>query len=98
MPLNTLTYDVASAVENMLLAATNLGLVTHLILRFHEELVKRVLNIPDDVRVVITTPLAYPREGSYDEAAKDRLSQRTRKAFEKVVFFGQWHESGMVSP
>jgi nitroreductase len=90
-------YDVGSAVENMLLAATDLGLVTHLILSFHEELVKKVLNIPDDVRVVITTPLAYPLERSYDAAARDRLSQRTRKEFEEVVFFGQWHESGMAS-
>jgi nitroreductase len=90
-------YDVGSAVENMLLTATDLGLVTHPILRFHEEPVKKVLNIPDDFRVVITTPLAYPREGSYDDAAGDRLSQRTRLGFEEVVFFDQWHESGMAS-
>jgi nitroreductase len=90
-------YDVASAVENMLLAATDLGLVTHLFLSFHEKLVKKVLNIPDDFRVVITTPLAYPLEGSYDDAARDRLGQRTRKEFEEVVFFDHWHESGMAS-
>ncbi|HSB65738.1 MAG TPA: nitroreductase family protein [Anaerolineales bacterium] len=85
-------FDCGSAVENMLLAATDLGLVTHLILRFNEAAVKEILNIPDDVRVVITTPMAYPLEGNYDEAAKDRLSQRTRKTFDEVVYYQQWAE------
>ena len=85
-------FDCGSAVENMLLTATDLGLVTHLILRFNEAAVKEILNIPDDVHVVITTPLAYPLEGSYDEAARDRLSQRTRKAYDEVVYYQQWVE------
>jgi nitroreductase len=85
-------FDCGLAVENMLLAATDLGLVTHLILRFNEAVVKDILNIPDDVRVVITTPLAYPLEDSYDEAARDRLSQRTRRAFDQVVYYQQWAE------
>ena len=89
-------FDLGSAVENMLLAATDAGLVTHLILRFDEQVVKRILNIPEDVRVVITTPLAYPLEGSYDDAARDRLSQRTRKDFQEVVFYQQWCEPVMV--
>jgi len=85
-------FDIGSAVENMLLAATELGLVTHLILRFDEAMVKKILDLPDEVRVVITTPLAYPQEGSYDEAARDRLSLRTRKAFDEVVHYQQWAE------
>jgi nitroreductase len=89
-------FDLGLAVENMLLAATDLGLVTHSILRFDETLIKKILHIPEDVRVVITTPLAYPLEGSYDDAARDRLSQRTRKDFKEVVFFDQWIETGSV--
>jgi nitroreductase len=85
-------FDCGLAIENMLLAATNLGLVTHLILRFNETRVKEILNIPDDVRVVITTPLAYPLEGTYDEAARDRLSQRTRKSFDEMIYWHQWAE------
>ena len=85
-------FDLGAAVENMLLAATDLGLVTHLILRFEETTVKKILQIPEDVRVVITTPLAYPLEGSYDEASRERLSQRTRKDLQEVVFYDQWRE------
>jgi nitroreductase len=85
-------FDVGMAVANMLLAATDLGLVTHLMAAFNEGEIKRILHIPDDVRVVIATPLAYPLETSYDEAARERLSKRTRKALQEVVFFDRWNE------
>ncbi len=85
-------YDVGSAVQNLLLAATDLGLVTHLIASFDESAVKRILHIPDDVRVVVATPLAHPRAGSYAEAAEERLSQRSRRGREEVMFFGRWEE------
>ena len=83
-------YDVGSAVQNLLLAATDRGLATHLIASFDEAAIKRVLRIPDDVRVVVLTPLAWPDAASYEEAAAERLSQRTRLPFEEVVFEGAW--------
>jgi nitroreductase len=85
-------FDLGLAVENMILAATDMGLVTHLMLRFDEAAVRKMLNIPEDVRVVIATPLSYPDTGSFDEAARERLSQRTRKGFDEVVYFQQWNE------
>jgi nitroreductase len=85
-------YDVGSAVQNLLLAATDLGLVTHLIASFDESAVKRVLGIPDDVRVIVATPVAHPRAGSYAKAAEERLSQRTRRPRQEVVFKGRWGE------
>jgi nitroreductase len=84
--------DTGMAVENMLLAATDLGLVTHPMSGVNETEVKRILQIPDDVRVVIVTPLAYPLEASYDLAAKERLSQRTRKSLKEVAYFNKWGE------
>jgi len=44
----------------------------------------------DDVRVVIVTPLAYPDAASYDAAAEERLSQRTRQGLHEVAFGGAW--------
>jgi nitroreductase len=85
-------FDVGLAVANMMLAATDLGLVTHLMAAFDETEVKRILHIPNDVRVVIATPLAYPLEASYAEASRERLSQRTRKDFKEVVYFDRWSE------
>ena len=82
--------DAGLAVENLLLAATDLGLVTHPMLRFDEGEVKRILEIPPEYRVVVVTPLSYPAEPSYDEAAAERLRERTRKDLEEITHYGKW--------
>lgn len=89
-------FDAGLAVENMLLAATDLGLVTHPMASFNEAEVKRILHIPDDFRVVIVTPLAYPSAASYEEAAKERLNQRTRKDAREIIYYNQWGVSEPV--
>jgi nitroreductase len=86
-------FDAGLAAENMVLAATDLGLVTHLMTAFDEERVKQILHIPGDVRVVVATPLAYPLEASYDEAAWERLSMRTRKELKDLVYYNRWSEA-----
>ena len=78
-------FDLGLAVENLLLAATDLGLCTHPILSFDEGEVRRILEIPAEYRVVLATPLAYPAEPSYDEAAEERLGERTRKELGEVA-------------
>jgi nitroreductase len=86
-------FDVGLAVGNMVLAATHLGLVTHLMTAFDEAQVKQILNIPEDVRAVVATPLAYPREASYDEASTERLSMRSRKDLNELVHYNKWSEA-----
>ena len=83
-------FDVALAVENMLLAATDLGLVTHPMTGVNEAELKKALGIPDEIRFVVATPLAYPAQNSYDEAAGERLSQRTRKDLPEIVYYNAW--------
>jgi len=85
-------YDVGMAMENLVLAATDLGLVTHMMTNFNEAEIRKILKIPEEVRVVVITPLAYPKAGSYAESSKERLGQRTRKPFGEVAYFGQWQE------
>jgi nitroreductase len=85
-------FDLGLAVENMLLAATDLGLVTHPMAHVFEDELKALLGIPKEVRFVVATPLAYPAQGSYDEAAQERLSQRTRKDLEELVYINRWGE------
>ena len=86
-------FDLGLAVENMLLAATDLGLVTHLMTALDEAKMKVILHIPDDVRVVVATPLAYPLEATYEEAAAEKLSQRTRKPYKDVIYLNKWDET-----
>jgi nitroreductase len=85
-------FDVGLAVANMILAATDMGLVTHLMTAYNEVQVKRILHIPDDVRVVVATPLAYPLEESYDKASQERLSMRTRKDLKELEYYNSWSE------
>lgn len=83
-------FDVGLAVENMLLAATDLGLVTHPMTAVNEDALKETLHIPDEFRFIVATPLAYPAEGSYQEAAREKLSQRTRKSLKEVAYANVW--------
>jgi nitroreductase len=83
-------FDVGLAVENMLLAATDLGLVTHPMAAVNEGKLREALGIPSEVKFVIATPLAYPAEKSYSEAAKERLGQRTRKDLRELVYSNRW--------
>ena len=83
-------FDVGLAVENMLLAATDLGLVTHPMTGVNEDEMKRILGVPDEVRFVVATPLSYPTEGSYEEAAQERLSERTRRELQELVYWNAW--------
>lgn len=85
-------FDVALAVENMVLAATDLGIITHLMTAFDEAQVKFILGIPEDFRAVVATPLAYPVEPTYEDAAKDRLGMRSRKSLAELVFYNRWSE------
>jgi len=83
-------FDVGLAVENILLAATDLGLITHPMTAVNEGELRRVLHIPDEVRFVVATPLAYPSARSYEEAARERLSKRTRKSLKEVTYSNIW--------
>ncbi len=83
-------FDAGLAMENMLLAAADLGLVTHPMSGFDEAKARKILGIPEEVRIVAATPLSCPAQGAYDEAAKERLAGRTRKSLEEIAFWNSW--------
>ena len=61
---NSAEVDVAIALDHLMLAATAEGLGTCWIGAFNETEVKKLLYVPEDVKVVALTPLGYPaREG-----------------------------------
>ena len=83
MTCGQLTYpiDLAIAVEHMVLQATAEGLGTCWIGAFYEEEVKKVLNIPPEVRVVALLPMGYPDESPFP---------RPRKVKDEIVAFETW--------
>ncbi len=72
------TVDVSIACAFMILQACDLGLGTCWIGAFKEDEVKKLLKIPDSVRVVAMLPLGYPDEGP---------SQRSRKGLDQIICF-----------
>ncbi len=70
--------DLAIAFEHIVLAATDAGLGTCWMGRLENETIKKVLNIPDNIRVVAATPLGYPAE---------EPQPKTRKTFSEIVHY-----------
>ena len=48
--------------------------------------------------VILATPVAYPAGGSYEEAAQEKLSQRTRKDLKELVYDGSWGKPFQQNP
>jgi len=74
--------DLAIAIDHITLCAAAENLGTCWIGAFHEDEVKKLLGIPDDVRVVSLLPIGYPRDPS--PAVKNRLP------LDKIVRYENW--------
>jgi nitroreductase len=74
----THTVDVSIACAFMILQACELGLGTCWIGAFSEDETKKILNIPEHVRVVAVIPLGYPNQTP---------SQKFRKSLNEIVCY-----------
>ena len=77
----TYTVDVSIACTHMILQAYELGLGTCWLGAFKEDEVKKILKIPESVRVVTMTPVGYPDQPP---------SQGFRKNLNQIVCFEQY--------
>lgn len=73
--------DAGITLQQVVLAATALGLGTCWVGWFKEEPIKALLGVPENVRVVAITPLGYPAQSP---------GPRPRKALEKTAFANTW--------
>jgi len=74
--------DVGIACQNLMLAAHALGLGTVFVGVFDEEKLRKLLNIPDDIRVVGLFPLGYSQQ--------EKKQGPPRKELEEIVFHERW--------
>ncbi len=81
--MNSYPVDIGIALEHLILAATERGLGTCWIGAFKEKLVKDLLDIPEDVRVVAITPLGAPAEEG---------KIKGRKTFSEIVCYDKYIE------
>jgi len=70
------TVDVSIAFAYMILQAYELGLGTCWIGAFNEDEAKKILSVPNNVRVVAMTPLGYPNEPP---------SRKFRKSLDQII-------------
>ena len=83
---NSVDIDLAIALDHLMLAAAEAGLGTCWIGAFDEKAVKRVLDLPKEVKVVALTPLGYPAEpGMLGPADANR-----RKRRDEVISFDRF--------
>lgn len=84
MKCGQLSYpiDVAIALDHMTLAAVELGLGTCWIGMFEEKRVKKILDIPERIRVVGLMPLGYPVDPTAVE--------KKRLPLDRIVRYERW--------
>jgi nitroreductase len=75
------TVDVSIACSFMILQAYELGLGTCWIGAFKEDETRKILSIPEHVKVVAMTPLGYPDQPP---------SQKSRKSLDQIVCFEKY--------
>ena len=75
--------DVGIVMDHIMLTAASLGLGTCFVGVFDEEKVKRLLDVPANIRVVGITPLGYPER--WPDA-------RPRKVLNELVAYEKWAE------
>ena len=74
-------FDVALAMQNLVLAAHSLGLGTVYVGLFDAKEAASALSVPEGYRVVAMTPLGYPAETK---------EPRTRKELDEIVNYDKW--------
>jgi len=83
MPCGELSYpiDLAISVDHITLAAASQGLGTCWIGAFKQNEVKKLLGIPENVRVVVLLPIGYPDVSP---------APKPRKSMEEIVSYDKW--------
>lgn len=73
--------DIGIAMEHLILAATERGLGTCWVGWFDEQQAKKALSVPENIRVVASTPLGYPDE---------EPAPRARKTLEEITSYDKY--------
>ncbi|HDJ04785.1 nitroreductase family protein [Candidatus Bathyarchaeota archaeon] len=73
--------DTAAAIENLLLASCALGLGACWVGAFHEEGVRKALEIPEGVRPVAIIPVGHPAE---------RPKPRPKRPLEEIIHYERY--------
>ena len=84
--------DVGISMQQLVLAATDLGLGTCWIGAFDEAKTKKMLDVPENVKIVALTPIGYPadKEGFGSKLVKTLVGSEKRKPLKEMVHWNKW--------
>ncbi len=83
--------DVGISLQQLIFAATDLGLGTCWIGAFKEDIIKAAIAVPENVKIVALTPLGYPAEKESLNAKLRGLTETgKRKPLEEIVHKDKW--------
>jgi len=85
---SSLMTDISIAIDHLTLMATSLGIGTCWIQAFNEPCVKKILNIPEDVRVIALCTVGYPAEPN----ALHPLDPQKRKPLDEIICYDTYSE------
>jgi nitroreductase len=84
------TVDTAIAFQQMILAATDVGLGTCWLAAFDEEEVKAALMIPKPIRIIALSPLGYPAKSLFGRTISTVTRRNHRKPIHTLVHYDKW--------
>lgn len=88
-------YGLGLAMENLVLQAVDLGLITHQMGGFYKEHVREAFEMPEDVRPIVVVAIGRP--GRVEDLPKDlqerERRERVRRPLTETVFTGRWGQS-----
>ncbi|MBS3767026.1 MAG: nitroreductase family protein [Candidatus Cloacimonetes bacterium] len=84
--------DVGISFQQMMLVAAEKGIGTCWLGAFNEKKVKKILNIPEKIKIVALSPFGYPaqKQGIYAKAVKMFAGSKKRKPLAEIVHYDKW--------
>ena len=89
---NYYLVDTAISFHQMMLTAWSFGVGSCWMAAFNEKSVKKVLSIPENIKVIALSPFGYPKnkETFYGKAVKLFASSGSRQGMDQVVSYDSW--------
>jgi nitroreductase len=99
-PVPNTEFALGLAVQNLVLRAVDLGLVTHQMGGFSPDAVREAFGLPDHVRPVVVIAVGVLGDAADlpDDLRKREQRPRVRKPLTETVFAGRWGEPAFTEP
>jgi nitroreductase len=84
-------HAVGASVENMLLKAVDLGIASSWVGAFVDKIIKRVLNIPEEIEIEVIIPLGY-KSKTYNQKS------RQKPDLGNIIFYEEYKNKNYIKP